>query len=140
MQAVKDDFNRNKSVYYELNKHIPKDAHILHIADDFGQKDILLTPQQASRRIFSFIKNEEKRRIAEQMYLVKKRKITYINKMEEINKKIDILLISDRSFDISTLLELPETIIFMNVKSDSFNHADYSSKFGSETLKIFSLE
>lgn len=140
VQAVKDDFNRNKSVYYELNKHIPKDAHILHIADDFGQKDILLTLQQASRRIFSFIKNEEKRRIAEQMYLVKKRKITYINKMEEINKKIDILLISDRSFDISTLLELPETIIFMNVKSDSFNNADYSSKFGSETLKIFSLE
>ncbi|WP_295221356.1 MMPL family transporter [uncultured Chryseobacterium sp.] len=140
VQAVKDDFNRNKSVYYELNKHIPKDAHILHIADDFGQKDILLTLQQASRRIFSFIKNEEKRRIAEQTYLVKKRKITYINKLEEINKKIDILLISDRSFDISTLLELPETIIFMNVKSDSFNHADYSSKFGSETLKIFSLE
>jgi hypothetical protein len=43
VKEVKEDFNKNKSVYFELNKHIPKDANILHIADDFGQKDVLLT-------------------------------------------------------------------------------------------------
>ncbi|GEN75900.1 MMPL family transporter [Chryseobacterium hagamense] len=137
VQAVKQDFNRNKSVYYELNKHIPKDANILHLADDFGQKDILLALQQAGRRIFSLIEDEEKRRIAEQTYLVKRRKIHYLKSIEDINKKIDVLLISDKDFDLSTLPELPETIICMNGKNNTFSTANYSLKFGSETLQVF---
>ncbi|WP_449400324.1 hypothetical protein [Chryseobacterium wanjuense] len=60
---MKEDFNQNKSVYYELNKHILKDSNILHVADDFGQKDILLTLQQAGRKIFTIIKDEEKERL-----------------------------------------------------------------------------
>lgn len=140
VQAVKEDINRNASVYFELNKHIAENASILHIADDFGQKDILLTLQQAGRRIFSLIKDEEKRNIAEQTYLVRRRKISYIEDLEEINKKIDVLLISDGSFDIRSLPELPEKIIFVNVKNNDISHADYTVKFGSETLKVFSHE
>ena len=140
VQAVKEDVNRNASVYFELNKHIPENASILHIADDFGQKDILLTLQQAGRRIFSLIKDEEKRNIAEQTYLVRRRKISYIKGLEEIRKKIDVLLISDGSFDIGSLPELPEKIIYVNVKNNDISHADYTVKFGSETLKVFSHE
>lgn len=140
VQAVKEDINRNASVYFELNKHIPENASILHIADDFGQKDILLTLQQAGRRIFSLIKDEEKRNVAEQTYLVRRRKISYIKGLEEINKKIDVLLISDGSFDIGSLPELPEKIIYVNVKNNDISHADYTVKFGSETLKVFSHE
>ncbi|WP_294285965.1 MMPL family transporter [uncultured Chryseobacterium sp.] len=139
VQAVKEDFNRNRSVYFELNNHIPKEANILHLADDFGQKDVLLSLQQAGRRIFSFIRNEEKRKIAEQTYLVKRRKIHYVSNIEEINKKIDVLLVSNESFDIEALPELPGTIIFLNVKNKD-NLKDYSLKFGSETLKVFSSE
>lgn len=64
VKEVKKDFNTNKSVYFELNKHISNEANILHIADDYGQKDVLLTLYQASRRIFSFIKDDEKRATA----------------------------------------------------------------------------
>jgi len=60
--------------------------------------------------------------------------------LEEINKKIDVLLISDGSFDIRSLPELPEKIIFVNVKNNDISHADYTVKFGSETLKVFSHE
>lgn len=137
VKEVKDDFNANKSVYFELNKHIPKNASILHMADDFGQKDILLTLYQAERRIFSFIKDEERRATAKQTYLVKKRKLKYISSIPEIDKKIDILLISDQDFDISTLKELPGTIILLNIPHYELKNSDYLQEFSSEAIKIF---
>ncbi|MCS3867105.1 1-acyl-sn-glycerol-3-phosphate acyltransferase [Chryseobacterium ginsenosidimutans] len=137
VKEIKQDFNTNKSVYFELNKNIPKDANILHIANDFGQKDILLTLQQAGRRIFSFIKNDERRETAEQTYLVKRRKINYIKDTTEINKKIDVLLVSDENFNISELAELPETVIFVNIKNTWSENNNYTLEFSSESLKVF---
>ena len=75
IKAVKTDFNKNKSIYFELNKLIPKNANILHLAEDFGQKDVLLTLYQAERRIFSYIQNLEKKAVAQQNYIVQRRKI-----------------------------------------------------------------
>ncbi|MFC3159693.1 hypothetical protein SAMN05443633_10623 [Chryseobacterium arachidis] len=140
VKEVKEDFNQNKSVYYELNKHIPKDANILHFSDDFGQKDVLLTLQQASRRIFTFIKDDERREIARQTYIVKKRKINYINNSTEIDKPIDVILVSDENFNIAEVAELPKTVIFMNIKNNSFNNNNYTLQFSSESLKVFSSE
>lgn len=140
VKEMKQDFNQNKSVYFELNKQIPTDANILHFADDFGQKDILLTLQQAGRKIFTFIKNEEKRAIAEQNYLVKRRKINYIKDTTEIHKNIDVLLVSDENFNIQALAELPKTVIFVNVKNNSFGNNNYTLSFSSDSLKVFRSE
>ncbi|WP_238594307.1 MMPL family transporter [Chryseobacterium indologenes] len=137
VKAVKEDFNANKSVYFELNKHISNDANILHLADDFGQKDVLLTLYQASRRVFSLIQNDEKRATAAHSYLVKRRKIQYIKDFSEVNKKIDVLLVSHDRFSWNDIQELPETIIFVNTKSDSFESDNYALKFSSESLKVF---
>jgi 1-acyl-sn-glycerol-3-phosphate acyltransferase len=137
VQEMKKDFNQNKSVYHELNKHIPKDSNILHIADDFGQKDTLLTLQQAGRKIFTIIKDEEKKEIAKQNYIVKRRKISYIKDTTEINKPIDILLVSDEHFNIGEVAVLPETIIFINCKNTIFENMNYELKSSSESLKIF---
>ncbi|WP_312288255.1 MMPL family transporter [Chryseobacterium gleum] len=137
VKDVKEDFNTNKSAYFELNKHIPNDAGILHIADDFGQKDALLTLYQANRRIFSMIRNDEKRETAAHSYLVKRRKIHYIKDLSEINKKIDVLLVSDEHFTMSDLQELPETIIFVNTKNTWFESENYTLKFSSEFIKVF---
>ncbi|WP_137904750.1 MMPL family transporter [Chryseobacterium sp. 2VB] len=137
VKEVKEDFNTNKSVYFELNKHIPHDANILHITDDFGQKDALLTLYQASRRIFSLIQNDEKRAVAAHNYLVKRRKIQYIKDLSEVNKKIDVLLISDEHFTMNEIQDLPETIIFVNTKNTSFESDNYALKFSSESLKVF---
>ncbi|KMQ65892.1 glycerol acyltransferase [Chryseobacterium sp. FH2] len=138
VKELKDDFNKNKSVYFELNKQIADDAVILHIADDFGQKDVLLTLQQASRKIFSLINNKEKREVAEQSYLVKRRKINYINDISEVNKKINVLLISDENFNLNNITGLPETIIFVNRKNNLLDNTNFTLKFSSESLKIFS--
>jgi hypothetical protein len=140
VSAVKKDFENNKSVYFELGKHIPKNANILHLADDFGQKDILVTLQQAGRKIFSYIQDVEKRQIAEQNYLIKRRKISYIKNFDEVTKSIDVLLISDENFNIGSLEMLPETIIFCNVKNNILDNADYALKFSYGSLKIFTSQ
>lgn len=137
VKEVKKDFNKNKSVYFELNKHLPKDGNILHIADDYGQKDILLTLQQASRKIFSFMIAPEKREVAQHSYIVKQRKIKYITDFSEIDKEIDTLLISADSFDLSRLKELPPKIIFINEGNTSFEHANYTLEFSSASIKIY---
>lgn len=140
VNEVKKDVEYYKSVYFELGKHIPTNANILHIADDFGQKDILLSLQQAGRKIFSYIKDVDKRQIAEQNYLLRKRKINYIKDFDEITKNIDVLLISDENFSINSLEKLPETIIFCNVKNNTLDNADYALKFSYESLKVFTSQ
>ncbi|AYZ14069.1 glycerol acyltransferase [Chryseobacterium arthrosphaerae] len=137
VKEVKKDFNANKSVYFELNKHISNDATILHIADDYGQKDVLLTLYQAGRRIFSLIKNDEKRATAAHNYLVKRRKIHYIEELSEINKNIDVLLVSDDTFTVSTIQQLPETIIFVNTTNTLSESENYTLEFSSESIKVF---
>lgn len=137
VNEVKSDFKKNKSVYFELSKHISKDATILHIADDFGQKDILLSLYQANRRIFSLVSDHEKRAVAAQNYIIKRRKIKYIEDPSEINKKINILLVSNENFDIHTLSSFPDTIIFTNIKQVNFKNNDYYPEFSNEAIKIF---
>ncbi|MDR2235703.1 MAG: MMPL family transporter [Chryseobacterium sp.] len=137
VKAVKEDFKAHKSVYFELNRHIPKDANILHMADDFGQKDVLFTLYQAERRIFSFIQDAEKRAVAAHNYIVKRRKLHYISTISEINKNVEVLLVSDPDFEISTLHELPGTIIFLNTEHSMIDNSDYYQEFNSETIKIF---
>ncbi|MFC7347427.1 MMPL family transporter [Chryseobacterium zhengzhouense] len=140
VKPVKEDFNKNKSVYFELNKHIPKDATIFHIADDFGQKDILLTLQQAGRRIFSLIHDEEKRSVAKNNYLVKRRKLLYIENLSQVNKKTDVLLISDENFNLKNIADFPATIILLNIKNHPFENANCQQMFDSESIKIFRHE
>ncbi|MCS3532405.1 MMPL family transporter [Chryseobacterium sp. JUb7] len=137
VKNVKDDFSVNKSVYYEMNKYIPKDANILHFANDFGQKDIILTLQQAGRKVFTIIKDTEKRQTAQQNYLVKRRKINYIKDTTEVSKNINVLLISDENFNLNEVTEFPETIIFMGIKNNSFKNSNYLPEFSSESLKVF---
>ena len=137
VQEVKQDFKKNKSVYFELNKQIPKDANILHIADDFGQKDILLTLQQAGRRVFSLIENDEKRQIAENNYVVKTRKINYIKNASEITKDIDILLVSDARFNIDKITQLPKTVIFLNTQNFVFYNPSFNLVCTSESIRVY---
>ena len=136
VKEMKDDFNKSRSAYFELNKHIPEDATILHIADDFGQKDVLLTLQQAGRKIFSVIKNKEKKEVAKHNYIVKRRKIYYIDNISEFKKTADVLLISDEKFHLNTVEQLPETIIFLNT-NPVFEYSEYRLTFNSEAIKIY---
>ncbi len=140
VKEVRQDFAKNKSVYFELNKHIPENATILHIADDFGQKDILLTLQQAGRKIFSYIENKEKREIAENSYLLKKRKLNYIKNTSEVTQETDVLLISDPNFNTCKITHFPKTVILINVENIVFDYPSFNLVFTSESIRVFNYE
>lgn len=75
VRAVKNDFEKNKILYHQLNTIIDDNAVIFHIADDWGQIDFLLTMQQAKRTVVSFVSDVEKRSVAANGYVAKKEKL-----------------------------------------------------------------
>lgn len=124
LDAIKIDFQRNKSIYYKLNKHIKSDAKIIHIANDYGQLDILLTLQQPKRSIQSFIEDEDQRGVAKTNYIVKKRKITYLDNLENLNFNIDTLIVNGDYVEGNTVKQMESEsiqtiILFKNSKLEA---------------------
>lgn len=97
VRAVKNDFEKNKILYHQLNTIIDDNAVIFHIADDWGQIDFLLTMQQVKRTVVSFVSDVEKRSVAANGYVAKKRKITYLDS-PVAPSNAEVLLISDKIF------------------------------------------
>jgi len=95
LNSVKKDFHRNKRVYHELNIALTMKSKILHIADDFGQLDILLVSKSIDRKIISCIENDYKRSIAANCYTSIHRKVKYVNNTDNIDlEQFDILLLT----------------------------------------------
>ena len=98
-KSVKKDLNQNLETYYNLNKYIDSKAKVLHLTNDYGQLDVLLTLQEPQRKVFSFINDEEKLAVAKTNYFLKKRKIFYSDPLESaFENQHEILLISDESY------------------------------------------
>lgn len=115
VDAVRSDFKQHSATYHQLNHYIPAKANILHLANDYGQLDVLLALQQSQRKITSFIGNEEQRNTAKTNHWLKKRHITYPDAIPtEI--RFDLVLIS-ASIDkkqLESLFGLSETFILLH--------------------------
>ncbi|OXB01300.1 glycerol acyltransferase [Flavobacterium oncorhynchi] len=97
--SVKKDLSQNLETYYNLNKYIDSKVKVLHLTNDYGQLDVLLTLQEPQRKVFSFINDEEKLAVAKTNYFLKKRKILYSDQIEAaFENQHEILLISDESY------------------------------------------
>lgn len=105
VKAVKTDFNNNKTIYHQLNLFLGKNDKILHIANDYGQLDFLLTMQQANRNIETYTDDSEKRAVALTNYIVKNRKIVYLESLAKASDSRTTLLIS-----CETIHEIPTSI------------------------------
>lgn len=115
INAVKDDFKKNSHLYYELNKFIKPNAKIFHLANDYGQLDILLALQESNRKIDSFIFDENFRNVAKTNNYLKKRTIKYIDTIEHVDyNKYETILISDKSFTFDSINFSGEIIIINN--------------------------
>lgn len=127
VNAIKKDFQKNKSTYYKINQYISDNANIIHFANDYGQLDILLALQQPKRKIQSFIEDEDKRGVAKTNYLVQKRKITYLETQDEINDKFDTLIIDcNFTHEInSSQLTNVETVILLNYNNENKFEANF---------------
>ncbi|PKP15166.1 MAG: glycerol acyltransferase, partial [Bacteroidetes bacterium HGW-Bacteroidetes-23] len=115
IDAVKSDFIKNKMIYFNLNDDVSPSAKILHIADDYGQLDVLLTLQHAKRKVQSYIADDTKRSVARTNYLVKKRDICYVDELREIGD-FDTLLISSKTEEslLIDYISKPKKIILLN--------------------------
>lgn len=94
ISSVKDNLKLNLALFYNLNKVIEPKAKILRIADDYGEFDLLLTLQESQRKVDSYIENSEKREIASTNYILKKRSISYLNSLENLDFKHDVLILN----------------------------------------------
>jgi len=93
---IKSDFNKNKAFYYQLNNIIDQRANVLHIANDYGQIDVLLKSKYLTRKVNSFIENKNKRTIAKNCYTNKIRKVNYLTSLnQDVFNKNNVLLISN---------------------------------------------
>ena len=119
-KAVKQDFEINKLKYHTLNDVIDDKAKILHIANDFGQIDILLKSKFLDRKITSFIKDKNKRIIAKNCYTTQIRKVDYLDALKSIHfEDKNVLLISncsDKTVIANIDLSFFEQIILLNSK------------------------
>jgi len=93
---VEKDFETNKKAYYSLNMNVPIKSKILHIADDYGQIDILLVAKFLDRKITTFISDKTKLSVAKNCFTNTHRKVKYISDIEDIESNdFETLLISD---------------------------------------------
>ena len=94
---IKEDFQVNKLVYYELQQILPDKLKILHIANDYGVLDILLVSKFPDRKITTWIENSQIRAIANQCYTSKNRKVVYCESIEELTQiDAQLLLLSQQ--------------------------------------------
>ncbi|ENA1813429.1 MMPL family transporter [Flavobacterium psychrophilum] len=116
INIVKADLKSNLLCYFNLNKYIHKKAKILHLANDFGQLDVLLTLQEAQRKTDSYLANELYRSIAKENLWTKKRTINYLASEDKMAQDYDVVLISDAINDINIqkIVQITSTIVLIN--------------------------
>ena len=114
VKSVKQNLKTHLEFYYHLNRHISAKAKILHLANDYGQLDVLLALQEPQRKIDSYISDQEKRDVAKTNYIAKKRKISYPDQLESaVESQYDVILISDEDFDHFSKITNASSVILM---------------------------
>ncbi|MBB4117994.1 hypothetical protein GGR32_000266 [Mesonia hippocampi] len=93
IKAVKTSVKKYKLTYLALATLIESKATIYHIADNYGEIDLLLTWQYPTRKISTYIKDAEKRAVAKNNYPVGRSNISY-KETFGIDENIHTLLIS----------------------------------------------
>ena len=120
-KAVVDEVNKSlkmhKALYHKLNDYLAVNERILHINNDFGQWDSLMTLQEPKRKINSFVVDTVKRKVAQSSYLVKKRTINYIENPEISDNEWQTLIVSNVDVEeriLNKLLLQAKKVILMH--------------------------
>ncbi|MCD8540636.1 MAG: hypothetical protein LRY55_13380 [Leadbetterella sp.] len=76
-EAVKAGLEEKEKRFFEVENLLSAKAKILHIADDYGEGDLLMVLRQPARKVDSWIRDEAKREVARNNYMVKNRHLHY---------------------------------------------------------------
>lgn len=125
VSAVRRDLDQNLEVYHQFRELIGEKSKVLHLADDYGQLDVLLALQFATRQIDSFIEDLEKRAVARQNYYLKKREIRYLDDLSVCRTTYDCILITAPMTQIQVypsdlILVLENTDLIANLLTEGF--------------------
>lgn len=94
-EAVKAGLGKKEKQFFEIEPFLSPQAKILHIADDYGEGDLLLVLRQPARKVDSWIRDEEKREVARNNYMVRNRYLNYPDELPAAGA-YEVLLISGR--------------------------------------------
>lgn len=117
INSIKSNLKTHLEIYYHLNGHLSAKAKILHLSNDYGQLDVLLALQEPQRKIFSYNADEEKQDVAKTNYIVRKRKITYLENIESaIQNQYDSVLVADVKYktDLEKIVDTTSCIILID--------------------------
>lgn len=145
--AVKNDLKKNTEIYFKIISEIPKIGSVLHISEDNGQLDFLLTLDGPDRKVFSFIEDEGIRNILQNSYITQHyAKLHFVNSIAEISEdSIETLIVSSRAAEnllidyltkdsFKTLILLKEAVSENPVKIDIF---EFENVYQDANISIF---
>ena len=112
--TVQLDIDSNLKLYSKLSKLISLEAKLLHIADDYGQLDLLLNYYSNRRKITTFISNEIKYKVAKNNFIGKERKVTYLNTLENYSFSKVVLISTAIQISDLDITQVDKVIILNN--------------------------
>lgn len=120
IKTIKQDFEQHKTTYHSLSEHLPMKANIAHIADNYGQIDILLVSKSLDRKITTFVKDNTKRTIAQNCYVSNNKDVKYTSCLENLfSSKAEILIISteisEKELESINYTDINKVILINNV-------------------------
>lgn len=114
LKEINKDFLLNIKTYHLLNTTLPYMSKILHIANDFGQIDILVVAKSLDRKITTLLKNDSKREIAKNCYTNVLKKVNYVANIDSLDlNSFEILLLTNP--DSAELIEKMEIANFNQI-------------------------
>jgi 1-acyl-sn-glycerol-3-phosphate acyltransferase len=93
VSEVKSSLDAKAEQFYKIDKLVSPKAKVLHLADDYGESDLLMVLQEPTRKVCSFIENQSKRAVAKNNFMVKNRSLHYPDELPVL-KDFDTLIIS----------------------------------------------
>ena len=140
IDAVKKGGAKNLELYHSLWSRIGQTRQILHIADDYGQLDVLLFLQEPHRKITSLIADAEKRSVAKGNYIARKGNIRYIDSIADADSKYDILLTSAQN-KIADIAAFSDRIILVDVVLDNeLTNAGFEIEYKNDRITALKRE
>lgn len=136
-QAVKLDLIQNLKHYTELSQLLALDAKILHLSDDYGQLDLLLNYYSNSRKIYTYIADTNKRKIAANNFIGKDRYIQYLDSLEELTTVNTLVFSSSASLEELDISTVNTICVFNNcISDDGFVKHGFKLTHHSSAIKI----
>lgn len=105
---IKEDLNKNSFVYYEILKHLPQKANILHLSNEMGQLDILCSLDGPDRNITTLIPQKHIENILHNTRIFKTRNnLKIINSFSTaIGVKNNYILVKNSDFTLEKIKDL----------------------------------